>query len=398
MRVIVRILIVGLALAVDIVFPSVVRAQTNLTFVPSLSVSTLSDDNIFTTATRSADQMTLLSPSVQGMVDSPRTNILSSYSFDMQHAADHPVLNNFEARRHGMLDSHFRTSSRMTLGFGSHYDRSDEAGELNFETGFLLERRTATRWEVTPSFTYQTTPVVTVRGQYDWVRENLADLMTANEHVARFNVSRQVSPLTSFSIGYLGRHFVNGDETQTSHAALFGWSRELAPLTMLTLQAGPRLSSRGQLAPEIVASVARRAPDIIGFAFDYWRGESIILGVLGPVELQSGTGRFTWPLRHNVEVGTAAGLFNSVSLVQGQARVYHGEVVASWSPWPYYTIAASYGADFQHGDIRTSLLSDRNVMRHVFLVKVTVAPRLIRSIQPTGPVEPLAGPSKGEKP
>ena len=392
----VRIPIIALVFAVDLVLPSIARSQTNLTFVPSLSMSTLTDDNVFTTATRSADQMALVSPSFQGFVDTPTTSIMSLYSFDMQHAADHPVLNNFEARRHGILETHFRTSPRMTLGFSSHYDRSDEAGEFNLETALLVKRRTATRWEVTPSMLYQATPLVTIRGQYDGVRENLADLMTADEHVARFNVTKQYSPLSTFSLGYLGRHFINGDESQTSHAALLGWSHQIAPMMMVSVQAGPRLSSRGTLAPEIIASIGRRAPDMVGFGFDYWRGESIILGILGPVELQSGTGRFTWPLRHHVEVGTAAGMFNSVSLAQGQARVYHGELVASWSPWAYYTIAASYALDFQRGDIRTSLLDDQNVARHVFLVKVTVAPRLSRSIQPTGLVEPLA-PTKGVK-
>jgi hypothetical protein len=222
--------------------------------------------------------------------------------------------------------------------------------------------------------------------------------MTANEHVVRVGVSHNWSTRTSASLGYLGRRFINGIETETSHAALFGWTRELDPFTMLTLRAGPRLSSSGQLAPEIVASIGRRAPNIVGYAFDYWRGESIILGVRGPVEVNSATGKFTWPIRRNVEIGTSAGLFDSVSLTQGKARVYHGEIVASWTPREHYTIAASYGADFQHGDIRTSLLSDRDVMRHVVLVGVTVAPRLTRFIKPTGPVEPLAAPFKGDQP
>ena len=98
-----------------------------------------------------------------------------------------------------------------------------------------------------------------------------------------------------------------------------------------------------------------------------------------------------------MEIGTAAAVFNSVSLVQGQARVYHAEVSASWHPKALYAIAASYGADFQHGDIRTSLLNDRDIVRHVFLVELTVAPRLSRTILPTGPVEPLAGGPKGVK-
>ena len=59
---------------------------------------------------------------------------------------------------------------------------------------------------------------------------------------------------------------------------------------------------------------------------------SIILGVLGPVEVHSATGRVTWPVARKVEVGLHAGLFDSTTLVQGQARVYHSEIVTAWTP------------------------------------------------------------------
>ncbi|MBI4485043.1 MAG: hypothetical protein HY655_03440 [Acidobacteria bacterium] len=393
-----RTLIVGLMLAADLVLPSPARSQTRLTFIPSVSVSAISDDNIFTTATaiRSADQMTLVGPSLEGSVETPRGSLRGLYSFDMLRSMYFAALNDIEARRHGMFDSHFRSTPRFALGFGGHYDRSENAGELNFETGFLVPRRRAERWELTPGFTYQVSPLVTVRGQYNWVREALEHTMVANEHVARGSVTRQLSTRTSIGTGYLGRHFINGEETQTSHAALLGWSRQLGPFTMLNLVAGPRLSSRGQLAPEITASLVRRGVSLVGYMFDYWRGESIILGVLGPVEVQSATGKITWPILRSVEVGASTGLFKSSSLTQGEARVLDGKLVASWTR-AFYTIDASYGADFQHGDIRTSLLSDRDVQRRVFAVKLTIAPRLSRAIQPPGPLDPLVGPSKREK-
>jgi hypothetical protein len=393
-----RALIISLILAVDLALPGAARSQTNVTLVPSVSVSAVSDDNIFTTETRSADQTTLVSPGLEGSVETPRGSLLGSYSFDMLRSAYFAALNNLEARRHGMFDGHFRQTPQLTLALNGHYDRSDNSGELNFETGFLLERRRAQRWQLTPSFAYQTSPTVTIRGQYDWVREALEQTIVANEHVARFGVWRQLSTRTSISAGYLGRYFVNGAETERSSTALFGWAREMDPFTILSLQAGPRLSSRGQLAPEIVASLARRAPDLIGYAFDYWRGESIILGVLGPVEIQSATGKFIWPIRHTVDLTTAAGTYHSASLTQGESRIYHGEIVVSWSPKPFYAIAASYGADFQRGDLQTLLFANRgDVVRHVFLVKLTVAPRLSHAIQPTQPVEPLGPPTKGVK-
>src|SRR5207244_3311531 len=103
-----RILIITLVLAADLAVPSLARSQTNLALVPSVSVSTISDDNIFTSTTRSADQTTVLSPSLEGSVDTPRTSLLGLYSFDMLRSAYFAALDNIEARRHGMFDTHFR--------------------------------------------------------------------------------------------------------------------------------------------------------------------------------------------------------------------------------------------------------------------------------------------------
>ena len=62
--------------------------------------------------------------------------------------------------------------------------------------------------------------------------------------------------------------------------------------------------------------------------------------------------------------------------------------MSSWSPGEWYTVAASYGADYQQGDIRRNLFSNANVLRHVFRVSVTVAPRLSRAIR--SPDDPAA--------
>ena len=386
-----RILIIRGVLVGVLAVPAVARAQTKVTLVPSASVSVLSDDNVFSTASaRSSDQMTLISPGVQTVFETPRARLLGSYAMDMLRSMDFSSLNDLEARRHGMLDAVYRQTSRLSLNLNGHYDRSDEAGELNFETGVLLPRARATRLELGPSFTYRASPVLTVQGQYNWVQESLEHSFATDEHVGRLIVSRQVSERASISATYVGRRFVNDDGFETSNAVLAGATYKLGPFTTLSVQGGPRRSSATGTRPEVVASFLRRKPNVLTYSVDVWRGESIILGVLGPVEVTSATGRLSIPLRSQVQVATAAGVFNSESLFQGDARVYHSEVAASWSPKALYAITASYGADFQHGDIRTSLLNDRDVVRHVFLVEFRVAPRVNRTIQPASP-----GPARG---
>src|SRR5262249_47473628 len=188
----------------------------------------------------------------------PRATLLGSYSFDMLRSADFSALNNLEARRHAMVATHYQQTSRLALDLNGHYDRTDEAGELNFEKRVLPPPRRPTPPELGPSFTYRASPLVTLHGQYNWVQESLEHTMLADEHVGRFLISRQLSERASINAGYLGRHFINGDETQTSHAVLAGATYALGPFTTLTVQGGPRRSSASQLEPDVVAPLRRR--------------------------------------------------------------------------------------------------------------------------------------------
>src|SRR4051812_28021126 len=122
----------GVLIVVTSVFAAApAMAQKRLTLVPSAAISAISDDNIFTTEARSADQTTLFAPGLEGSLEAPRGALRGLYSFDMLRSAYFTSLNNIEARRHGMLDGFYRVSPQTTFTLGSHYDRSENAGELN---------------------------------------------------------------------------------------------------------------------------------------------------------------------------------------------------------------------------------------------------------------------------
>jgi len=391
-----RFVIAAAAASAQLALPQVARSQSRVTFVPSVSVSSVFDDNPFATSTGSADQMTLLTPGIAGIYSTPVVNINGLFSFEMQRSIDHPALNNLDARRHGMLTAALRQNSKSTLTVDANYDRTDTAGDLNFVTGLLLERRRAQRWQVGPSMVYQVTPRTIVSTGYTWTNEGIAGTPAEDEHVVRADVTRQLSPRSAVSVGYLQRHFVNDAEGRTSYAPLVGWTYASTPFTRLTLQAGPRRSARGGVAPEVVAAFARKGTHLIGFGVDYWRGESITLGVVGPVEVNSATVQVTSPVIKKVAVGVYGGLFNIDTISQGKARVYHGEILAVRSPIGPLVVALSYGVDFQRGDVRTSLLSDETVVRQIVRLRLIASPqRLGPSFQPEDPLELLRKPSHG---
>lgn len=381
-------------LALEFCAVSDARSQSRATLTPAVSISTVHDDNLFSQTRGVGDYMTQLRPFLEGTYESPSLNFLSEFSFDAQYSARHKALNAVDARRHALIDTQVRSTASILLGIVARYDRTETPGELNLDTAILLDRQEATRWQLTPMVTYRATPRTTFTMQYDGTKETLSGFRGGDLHIARLGVSRQLSARTTLSGRYLGRLFVDPLDRHQSHAALAGWSREMAPGTNLSVQAGPRVRSYGGVTSEVLAAFLRRTP-AHRFLLDYWHGETIVLGIPGPVQVQSGTNKITWFLRRNLEVGTHVGAFRSRTLEQTQAIVYHGSVIGSWRPRDPYTITVNYGADFQKGDIRSPRLADERVRRGVFIVRLTIAPRLSRAFKPEeDPKEPMT-PMKG---
>jgi hypothetical protein len=369
-------------------------AQAEATIVPSLSMTTTHDDNLFTGTHGESDVVTYLRPALEGRYESRTMTWQSLFSMDMQRSARHALLNTLDARRHAMFEGRVRSTPTVLLGMAGRYDRTETAGDLNLDTGILLDRQRATRLQATPSLSYRTGVRSTLTAQYDWTNEQLSGTPDSTLHVLRLGMRREVSPRTTWSTSYLGRLFVDAaDETHRSNSVLLGWTRELGPASNVSIQAGPRVTSYGGVTSEMSASLIRRTPRS-RFLADYWRGETIVLGILGPVEIHSGSTRFNWAVRRRLELGVNLGVFNSTTIDAREAMVYHGSVTGAWNVQPYI-VSVSYGTDLQHGDIRGRRLADDQIRRGVFLVRLTIAPRLSRVFRPQddsdGPTTPLKG-------
>ena len=356
-----------------------VSAQTRFTFVPSLSVAGVYDDNLFAEQAGSAGKMLQVRPSVEGNYESPRLKFLSLYSQDMLRS-NFSTLNTTDARRHAYLDTQFRSSPLTTFGVVGRYDRSETPGEIDLDTGILGSRRTAQRWQLSPTLVRRVNPRSVITAGYDLTRENELDTPSGTLHQARLALSREVTSRSAVVGTYLARYFIDPLGRSTSHSVLAGWTREMAPHTHLSLYAGPRVSSyQSGVKPEVSASL-RRDSSRIDVRADYWHGETIILGIEGPVAVDSGSLRVTWPFRSRWEFGTHLGATDINTIDFREARVYRSTLIGSWTSRGMYSVSASYGVDYQQGDIRRRL--DDKVVRHVFRVSFTVAPRLFRSILP----------------
>jgi hypothetical protein len=127
----------------------------------------------------------------------------------------------------------------------------------------------------------------------------------------------------------------------------------------------------------------------VRLAFDYWYGETLVLGIRGPVNVNSLNGRATWPVTRRIEIGASAGVSHVSTIDFKESTISRGTLTGSWSPGGLYTFAASYGLDLQQGTLRArpalldgSVSLDDRTLRQVIRVSVTIAPRYSRSILP----------------
>jgi hypothetical protein len=355
--------------------------------IPSVSLFTVYDDNIYARVNGSAGQLLQLRPSMEGSYEHPRLKLLGLYSFDAQRS-NFATLNTFDARRHALGEIAFRSTPFTTLGFASRYDRSETPGEIDMDSGILGERRQAERFEVNPTYAHRFNTRTSMTAGYDWTTESLIDGERGTMHIGRAMLSREVTTKTTLSAGVVGRYFVDHIANHTSQGIVVGWNREIGPSTRLSLFAGPKVTSYGGITPEANAAFTRTT-NRIRLAVDYWHGETIILGVIGPVRADSVTMRSAWPLTRRFELSAHAGASDVTTLDARESTNYRSTLGLSWTPGGLYTVAASYGLDYQDGLIRNRIVLDDQpirfddqILRHVFRVSLTVAPRYSRSILP----------------
>jgi len=368
-----------IAIALGVAAPGV-NAQTRATIVPSVSMGAVYDDNVSARARGDAGQMLQVRPSLEADYESAKLKLISLWSFDMQRS-NHSSLNALDARRHAMFDAKLRSSAMTTWGFAGRYDRTDTPGDIDFESGVLTDRQNAQRWQFTPSLIHRIAERTNYTALYDFTTENLVDEGRNTLHVGRTGISRQLSTRSSLSSEYIGRLFDDDFFQHHSHALVMSWTRELRQFTSLTVLAGPRWTSYRGVAPEVAVSLARDGRTVKA-GLDYSHGETIILGVSGPVQVDTGSARLTVAPSRRAEFGVRAGASNILTLDERAATIYRTTLLGSWTVAGPFTLTGSYSADYQLGDIRRNLFRDERVLRHVIRVGLTIAPSFSRSFLP----------------
>src|ERR1044071_2806036 len=120
-------------------------AQSHIEAVPSVTIGSIYDDNLFAQQQGDAGQMLTVRPGLGMAIDTPRLSSSSLFTFDSQRS-NHRDLTMIDARRHGDTTFKYRTTPMTTLGFMGQYDRTATPGEINLGRGTLWERGRGGGW------------------------------------------------------------------------------------------------------------------------------------------------------------------------------------------------------------------------------------------------------------
>src|SRR5689334_14963017 len=163
-----------LTIGLQLTLAAVSDAQTSVDIVPTATIGSTYDNNLFAETKGSAGQMLTLRPGFQSVIKSPRFDLDTEFNFDAQRS-NFETLNTLDARRHATIDTHYKTSPANTVGFGARYDRTQTPGDVELDTGVLGDRRLARRIQLTPSLEHRVWQRTYFRSSYDFVDETVIE-------------------------------------------------------------------------------------------------------------------------------------------------------------------------------------------------------------------------------
>jgi len=306
-------------------------------------------------AVGSGDQMT---PS-HGLKPAHKSAAAFSFNtFDMQRSFDHPALNELEARVTRSSTATIAVRRNCRSRFIGRYDLTQTAAFELQPTGLLFRSPSGASMG-TESVASHITEFGTTVNAYTTDTERIVGETRRFEDIARVTSTRQKNARTaSDSATRSPLHQRQPRRTRRTPSSLDRLMRDTGDDVFDGCR---RLVFAKYAHRDITRPRAREVNwDRLLSRHLAWRIHHSRR--VGPLK-SSARPRVMWPVGGLLN-GRHGGLFDSTR-VTGQARVYHAEVVAGWIRRPVI-VAASYGADFQRGDVRTSLLATKHVVRHLF--------------------------------
>ncbi len=200
------------------------------TLTPSLEVAERFDDNIFLTARdRVSDFITELTPGLAVEYQSPRFNVLASYSVSAQYYAETTDLNNFGDNQQGLLTLSYRASPTLSLAVNSYYVRPTTRRRSSVgrppETVVVLptsesERTLSQQYTLSASARYQFDARTSGTATYAFGLTDQEDTPTSYSNSGGLGVFYELTSLDSISLNAASCYTVSSGESDQESFSL----------------------------------------------------------------------------------------------------------------------------------------------------------------------------------
>lgn len=330
-----------LAPACCALLPLAACGQSGWSFVPTLTLAEVHDDNIFFAAQGAeSDLITRITPSLDASYDASRLKLHGSYSFDSEIYADHDSLDSAQARQQGTASINYRADRRLTLSLSGGYTETHRPGELNLISGIEAGRVNAERFFINPSLSYRLGALTGAGLEYSLTRDILAGGVSGDVHEAGVDIDHRFNDRNDGFIGVTGNsyEFGNGAST-TSILPRAGFTHDFSRQAEFSLKGGPRFTADG-VRPELTAGFSYRTSRG-EFGLHYTRAETILVGEAGTAESESLDGDLTWRFRPGAALNLSSG-YGKANRGAEQATVFHARVNVSYRLNRILMFSASY--------------------------------------------------------
>ena len=285
-----------LACFAGLLLPATARGQAGYYIRPSASVAEYYDDNVFRTIDdRQDDAVSRFGVGAEAGYQSAPFTLLGHYRLESEVYAKHTELTNALALQDVGAQATYLPTRLWILNFTGGWIETELPEFINVPSGILGTRARARNYSLSPSISHLLDPATTVSALYTFNSTRQVGAVTLESHTARLVVDRRLSERDTLHLGYTFVEFHSIGRTATgstrnrselNHIPTVGWSRQLSPLTSFTLDIGPRFASRDRVTPEVLAVVTRMLQNGI-LTFSYTRTQYTVAGVGSPVTTDS---------------------------------------------------------------------------------------------------------------
>jgi hypothetical protein len=338
----------------------------SISVTPSVSISQMYDDNLFSRPAAEADTITRVSPRFDAQYRSEFHTFSARYALDADRFDRHPDLTTAHARQDAGFEEQYHATPSLSLGGAAAFMETETPADLNVATALTPGRARAQRLTVHPSAAYQLGWLTSATFGYIAAHDRLFGVSLLSQ-TATAAIDHHASARDGVRWEYSYQNYLfNAFERKTSQAVTAQWTRDVTRATSFSVRGGLRITG-GTLSPDAAASL-HHAMRIGEAALAYAHTQTTLLGLVGVADTHTVTARVSGEARSGLQLHVEPGLLRTTQT--GLASTVYRLSVGGLRPiGRRLGVEASYDLNLQRGNIYAGHRVE-TIGRHVAVLKL----------------------------